>query len=539
MAGMVNRVGGLASGLDIDQIISDLMKAQRLRLDRIKQDKEIWQWRQEDYRSLNSSLLALRNEVFNLRLQGSFMVKTATSADEGIVTATASGGAVPTVYQVKVERLATAATNVSTDTISASSENKIDPSANLLSQLNKLRGGSSFADVLGGETKFSFTINGVEFVFDAATDSLNTIIAKVNATKEAGVTMFYDPVADKVAIATTYTGDRNPGSAQAGGAEIQIDGAFLTEVLFLNEANEQGGTDAKFSINGLELTSHTNSYTVNGVTFNFTGVTPGGLSGTATTVTVAYDVEAAVKAIKDFVDKYNEVIALINAKLNEARYPDYRPLTETEIEEGKLTEKQIDQWQAKARSGILKNDPLLRSILDAMRQVLASVVEGLTDKVTVTVGGQSKTITANSLSVIGITTGPYTENGKLYLDENRLREALQSNPEAVMALFTRSKDEDGSDLPPAERGIAVRLYEAINNGIQRITSQAGTAGALVDNSYIGRLLRDYDRRISDYEERLAKIEDRYWRQFTALETAINRMNMQSMWLAQQFASGGQ
>ncbi|KUK12107.1 MAG: Flagellar capping protein [Moorella sp. 60_41] len=530
---MVNRVGGLASGLDIGQIISDLMKAQRLRLDRIKQDREIWQWRQEEYRTVNSSLLALRDVVFNLRLQGTFLAKTAVSADASIVTATAAGSAVPTVYQVKVKSLATAATNVSTQSISASPEEKIDPSANLLSQLDKLAGQFERDE----NNNFSFRINGVEFTFNAATDSLNTVIAKVNATKEAGVTMFYDPVADKVAIATTYTGDRNPGSAQAGGAEIQIDGAFLTEVLFLNEANEQGGTDAEFSLNGLELTSHTNSYTVNGVTFRFTGVTPGGLEGTATAVTVAHDVDAVVKAVKDFVDKYNEVIGLINAKLNEARYPDYRPLTETEIEKGKLTEKQIDQWQAKARSGILKNDPLLRSILDAMRQVLASVVGGLTDKVTVTVGGQSKTITANSLSVIGITTGPYTENGKLYLDENRLREALQSNPEAVMALFTRSKDEDGSDLPPAERGIAVRLYEAINNGIQRITAQAGRAGALVDNSYIGRLLREYDRRLGDYEERLARLEDRYWRQFTALETAINRMNMQSMWLAQHFMPG--
>ncbi|GFN24160.1 flagellar filament capping protein FliD [Thermanaeromonas sp. C210] len=538
MAGTVNRVGGLASGLDIDQIISDLMKAQRLRLDRIKQDKEIWQWRQEDYRSLNSSLLALRNVVFNLRLQATFTAKTAASSDSSIVTAAAAGSAVPTVYQVKVESLATAATNVSTESISKPEGDKIDPSASLLSQLDKLKGGNALG-LNENNTSFSFTINGQEFTVDAATDSLNTIIAKVNATKEAGVTMFYDPVADKVAIATTYTGDRNPAGDPDGDAEIQLDGAFLTEVLFLNEANEQGGTDAKFSINGLELTSHTNSYTVNGVTFNFTGITAGGLNGTATTVTVDYDVDAAVKAIKDFVDKYNEVIALINAKLNEARYPDYRPLTETEIEEGKLTEKQIDQWQAKARSGILKNDPLLRSVLDSMRRVLGGVVEGLNEEVTVTVGGQKQDVAADRLSVIGITTGPYTENGKLYLDEGRLREALESNPEAVMALFTRTRDENGNELPAARQGIAQQLYEAINKGIERITSQAGTAGALVDNSYIGRLLREYDRRLEDYEERLARLEDRYWRQFTALETAINRMNMQSMWLAQNFMSGGQ
>ncbi|KUK35978.1 MAG: Flagellar hook 2 domain-containing protein, partial [Thermacetogenium phaeum] len=60
MAG-INRVSGLASGMDIDQIVSDLMKAQRMRLDRVIQDRQIWQWKQEDYRSLNASLLSLRN----------------------------------------------------------------------------------------------------------------------------------------------------------------------------------------------------------------------------------------------------------------------------------------------------------------------------------------------------------------------------------------------------------------------------------------------------------------------------------------------
>lgn len=516
MPTIVNRVGGLASGLDIDQIVSDLMKAQRLRLDKIKQDKQIWQWKQEDYRSINSILLSLRNEVFNLRLQGTFLVKKATSSNESVVTATASGSAPVGTYQVKVESLATVASNVSTSKVSPEN-NKIDP-AKPLSQY------------WGDLSNFEFTINGVKFSFDATKDSLNTVIAKVNGTKEAGVVMFYDSAADYVVLATTATGST---------ATIQISdirGDFLTNKLHL-DSSVKIGQDASFEINGLRLTSHTNSYTVNGVTLNFIGVTPGGFSGTATAVTVSTDVDAIVNTIKNFVNKYNEVIATINGKLTEARYPDYRPLTEVEIEEGKLTDKQIDEWQAKARSGLLKNDPLLRNVLDSMRQVLASVVDGLSDTATVTVSGQTKTVTVNSLSAIGITTGLYTENGKLYLDENRLREVLSSNPDAVMKLFTRIKDESGNDLPAAQRGIAVRLYDAINAGISRITSQAGRAGALVDNSYIGRLLRDYDRRISDYERRLQEIEDRYWRQFAALETAISRMNMQSAWLALQFAPG--
>ncbi|MGB9792739.1 MAG: flagellar filament capping protein FliD, partial [Thermacetogeniaceae bacterium] len=319
------------------------------------------------------------------------------------------------------------------------------------------------------------------------------------------------------------------------GAEIDVEGDFITKVLQIDETREQGGTDAEFEINGLNTTSHTNSYTVNGVTLNFKSANP----NATVTVTVSNDIDSVVNTIKDFVNKYNETLAAINAELKEERYPDYLPLTDEQIQEGKLTDKQIDQWQEKARSGLLKGDPLLTSVVSSIRAAMASIVEGLTGQVTVTSGGKPVSAVANSLSVIGITTGTWEEEGKLYLDENRLREALQSNPDAVMELFTRTKDSDGSDIKDSkQQGIAVQLYNAINNAITRITSEAGSASSLYDQSYISRVIRDLDKRISDTEERLKQLEDRYYRQFTALEEAIAQMNAQSMWLAQQFSGGG-
>ncbi|NLC07527.1 MAG: flagellar filament capping protein FliD, partial [Syntrophomonadaceae bacterium] len=301
--------------------------------------------------------------------------------------------------------------------------------------------------------------------------------------------------------------------------------------LQINMDNEQGGEDAVLEINGLQTTRKTNTFTTNGVTFTLHGVTAEGFDGTATTVTVAHNIDGVFNSIKAFVDKYNEVIAAINDKLNEQRYSDYYPLTDEEIEEGKLTDTQIDKWQEKARSGLLKNDSLLRGTVYAMRNVLASVVTGLTGKVTVTKSSQSVTTVANSLSVIGITTGDYRENGKLHLDENQLREALQSNPEAVMELFTKSSEVT------AEQGLAYRLYDTINHEISKITDKAGRAGSLVDNSVIGKTIAQLDKDMYKLEDKLAQLEDRYWRQFTAMEKAIAQLNQQSMWLVQQFMNG--
>lgn len=520
----INRISGLASGLDIDQMVSELMKAHRVPLDKIKQKKQIWQWKQEDYRAINTNLLSLRNEVFNLKLQGTFKTKKTSSSEESIVVATAGSSAQPTTYQVRVLSLATVATNASAQAIATDS---FDPKQTLASQQsNFINNNDSDFGWNTATHEFSFTINGQTFSFDGDTATLESVIAAVNANKAAGVSMFYDPTTKRVSIATLKTGDNNPGQN-----EIQFSGSFLTNVLQLNMANEQGGTDAEFEINGLSgIKSHTNTYTVNGVTFNFKMAD----SSRTVTVTVENDIDSVVNSIKNFVNKYNEVIESINKKYYEERYLDYQPLTDEQIEEGKLTDKQIDAWQEKARSGLLKGDALLSGALTGMRSTLASIVDGVTGQVVITKGTQSVTAVANQLSVIGITTGSWEEHGKLYLDETRLREALQSNPDAVVELFTRTKDANGNEITDSkQKGVAVQLYEAINSAMSRIASYAGSSGTLYDQSFIGRTIRDIDRRISDMGDRLKDLEDRYYKQFTAMEQAIARMNTQSMWLAQQ------
>lgn len=522
----INRISGLASGMDIDQIVGDLMKAQRMRLDKVVQNKQVWQWRQDDYRAINTSLLALRNEVFNLKLQSTFLSRNVTSSDEKIVTATAGNNAATTSYQVEVKQLAKVATNVSTDAIA---NDDFDESKPLLDQAENLviKQGTDFGWEAGIH-KFSFSINGKEFNFDASIHSLNDVIREVNASG-AGVTMFYDPGTKKVSIATTRTGE----NAKINLEDIN-DGAFLTNVLQLDMTEKQG-TDAVFSINGLVgMTSHDNTYTVNGVTFNFNAAEEGKM----VTVTVEQDIDSIVASIKGFVDKYNETLEVINDKLYEARYPDYNPLTDEQIEEGKLTDRQIDAWQDKARSGLLKGDTLLENTASGMRSVLSGVMAGASGEVTVTRGTQEFTTAADRLSVIGITTGPWSERGKLHLDENRLREALQSNPEAVMELFTSSKDADGKEITDSkQKGLAVQLYDVIKHSMSRITKQAGSGDSLYDDSFIGRTVKDIDKNIEVMESRFQQLEDRYYKQFIAMEQAINRMNAQSMWLAQQFFSG--
>ncbi len=91
------------------------------------------------------------------------------------------------------------------------------------------------------------------------------------------------------------------------------------------------------------------------------------------------------------------------------------------------------------------------------------------------------------MGVIGIAPSTsYTAYGQLTLNTDQLTQALQSNPQAVMALFTTSLDSSGNLLSDSsQQGLATRLFNTLTNSISQITDKAGTSGELVDNSFIG------------------------------------------------------
>jgi flagellar hook-associated protein 2 len=396
--------------------------------------------------------------------------------------------------------LAEVATDISSTALSAVGQ-KIDPNATLESQKSKFVNPWS-----GTALEFKITTynpdgtpNSKTFAVDTTVDSLNSVIARINAETSLGVTAFYEPSTDKVVISTKKTGNYATN-------EIEIEdvtGTFALGTLAL--AATAQGKNAILDINGLTgIQQYENTFTLNKITFTIKKTTT-----SPVLVTVSNDTDHIFNTVKNFVDQFNSLLDTIKKELTEERYPDYLPLTEEQKEQ--LTDKQIEQWEEKAKSGLLRNDPILSDIVYRLRRALTAPVTGLTGY--------------DSLFDIGIRTGYYWEGGKLYIDEAALREAINANPEAVMNLFTKNAAAFDS------QGLGVRLYDEVSKAINRINAQAGSAAALYDNSFLSRSIRDLDERIDITEERLKELEDRYWRQFAALEQALAAMQAQSDWLA--------
>lgn len=160
--------------------------------------------------------------------------------------------------------------------------------------------------------------------------------------------------------------------------------------------------------------------------------------------------------------------------------------------------------------------------------------------------GATVKATYNRLSQIGITTGDYTENGKLYLDKDALQRALTEDPDGVIRLLTNYEEAKVYPEDPAHdvarkkaaeessKGVFYKLHEIIVAEISKFTNKAGVTGTVSTATALGQELYNLEDRIETFQDRLATEEDRLWNMFNSMETAINRMNTQMSYLQNMF-----
>lgn len=243
-------------------------------------------------------------------------------------------------------------------------------------------------------------------------------------------------------------------------------------------------------------------------------------------LTSATNVDEIIAKIKDFAKTYNGLITELNNLIKETKNRDYPPLTEAQREE--MDEKQIELWEQKAKSGLLRSDSIIREGLSSMRALVYESNPAVSNT------------KYNTLFSIGITTSKnYNDGGLLEIDETKLRKALEDDPDAVTTLFTNiGKKEDtvienGVEKKVDTQGYLYKLRDAMTNIKVKIEKKAGRS-TMTENQYsLGKSLKEIAERISNWKTKLQTIETRYWKQFTAMEQAINKANMQASYFQQQ------
>lgn len=491
---MVTRVNGF-SGMDIDTMVKNMMAAKRIPMDKLTQQKQLVQWQRDSYREVNSKLVDFKSN----KLTKTYGVSSALNAHKAVTTgntdalkAVANADANGVDMKVSITQLA--------------SKGKLETNG----AGSKFTTSSTLTDLGATSTDpYKLKVNDQTFSFSSDT-AISTIISKINANTDAKVTASFDEIKGKLIITSNTMGSKSEVKLGTDAGDNT-----LLEVFSGVKQNDKG-KDAVVYINDTQIVKDTNSFTVNGVLLTLSATTSTttdpfkgpeylGAIDKPVNISIQSDPTKAIDSIKAFVEDYNSLISLLNSKISEEKYRDFAPLTDEQ--KADMKEADITNWTEKAKSGLLKNDDILKSTISSLRAVISEKL--------------------GSLSAIGITTGQYFENGKLYVDEEKLTKALNNNSQVVTELF------QGTASAP-KSGIFTIMATKVDNSLDSLVKRVGTnkfstdlTSTFKEESVMGKKLKEYNTRISDMLTMLNNAETRYYKQFSAMETAMNKLQAQS------------
>ncbi len=365
--------------------------------------------------------------------------------------------------------------------------------------------------------------DGAEEIVITADDTLNTLMNKIN--ENTNITMSYSSATDKFSITSKENG---------ASGKVEVDADVAAAFGFGSTALTAEGEDAVIAIkydgsdDVITLTRDSNSFEVDGLTVSLKGKFGYKADGSrdegaeAVEISATVDADKVVDNIKAMVEEYNAIVELVNSELTTKHDRDYNPLTSDQKKE--LSEDEIKNYEEEAKKGLLFGDSDLRMLSNSLRTVISG---GLQEE----------------FRKIGISTSDsYSDNGKIELDEEKLRSALATDPENVEKLFTSAAGTN-ADGTASYNGLATNLKDVMykyanplgsseSKGI--LVRKAGTPSSplsLTENEIYNQI-SSIDKMIKTLQTRLENERDRYISQFTSLETLISQMNNQSSWLSQ-------
>ena len=325
-----------------------------------------------------------------------------------------------------------------------------------------------------GSGNGSFSINGVSIDYNVTNDSVQNIVARINASN-AGVTASFDRVNDRFSLTNKTTGD-------VGVAISESPGGLLESLGLGGGATLSRGKNAQFSIDGGPvLTSASNTFddSIHGIA----GLSVTATSETTESVTVAGDSSGAKSKVEDFIAKYNAVQSLIETQTRT-----------TTAADGRVT------------ASTLSGNRELSDIAKALRNKVFAAVPGLTGAV-------------QRLEGLGIDFKTGTNELEIK-DATKLDVGLRDNGDAVRSLFGDSTD-----------GLVKRL----DTYVKQIT---GSTGSLTtQTTSLAKQSKDIDEQIATMDRRLTQQRQLLESSFIRMEEAQSNIQNQLASLNNAFGSG--
>lgn len=501
---MPNRITGINSGLDVEALVAATLKPERIKIDTEIQKRKAIEYQQEQYKQIMSDVTGFYDKYFDILKSGNLMSTSSyqtldfTSSDTTKVTAKGFAGASIDNYTVNVTKLASKAVTTLT-------------TSELTTSLNN--GGAALTLTFGDKT-VNFNIEK-----DASNNlDVNKTVSSLNSALNAA----------GVSVSAKY-------SEFSGGIILESGSMGASQTFNITGLNDSGGnplaprvaagTDLEGSItkNGVatpyNLSGTSNTVTVDNVQFTLKGVT----DGTPATLTGESNVNGLKDKIVNFVNDYNKLLEQINTKIYEKRDKDYMPLTD-EQKKG-MTDDQIESWEKKAKTGLLRKDNDLQRIVSSMKSAMTTVISG----------------SGMHLEAIGISpVKNYAEkNGMLTIDEDKLTKALQENAGNVKDLFTRvASTTDTTDKGGIFTQLKNTLYNEFKVSTSPLSRKVGLSGTGTEyNNTLAKNIAEKKKIIADLNTAFTRKENALYKRYSELEKALQSLNSQQASLSNMLGLG--
>lgn len=500
------RISGLMSTLDVDAMVKTSLALEQSKIDKIKQNIAYSEWRKEAYRGVNTALADFKNAYLSLANNSTTMASSALFNAKTATLSATSAMKVTVNSDVQLDNLKVQSSKVATKAYVQSAEftptDGKSVSEMTIKEIADKTGATLTTTVEDGVEVVKFKINGKDFTFPPLTATMGEVVNTIN-NANIGVKMAYNSFNKSFEFRSTDTGtNAKVDIADSSGLFVGTKGLFGSGDGAGNLS--ASGTNAQIVVDGKTTESQTNKFTVDG--FNFEILAD---SNQAVDITVGKDVSGVYDRISKFVDAYNKLVTDLSSKISERKSYKYKPLTDSEKE--KLSEKEITDLESKAKQGMLYNDNGIRSLLGEVRSIFS----------------QLESSTGIKFSDIGITTGTYQQspNGQLVINEQKLKDAIEKNGTDVANLFTKKVSFGDDEAKYAGGGLVAKMEILINDYTKNATD--------VTIAGLSKNISNFESKKTRLLDLLATKEDKLYARYSALETALSKMNGTSSWLFSQ------
>ncbi|UYJ40334.1 MAG: flagellar filament capping protein FliD [Lachnospiraceae bacterium] len=340
-----------------------------------------------------------------------------------------------------------------------------------------------------------------QYTFESKTERDNVAKEAVNNAVTA-----YNKVASK--------GITSTNSALAALGLQNVDGSAVSE-----SSNSLGmvvteASDTEIVYNGATLKSNNTSIEVAGVTLNLLGTTA---TGESVNITVSNDTSAVYDTIKEFITEYNSILKTMNTYYDAASASSYEVLTDDQKKA--MSDDEVDKWNTKIKDSLLRRDSTLNSLISTLK----------TDMMGTVTASNGKTY---SLANLGITTSSknYSEGGLLHIKGDEDDDEFADSTNTLMQML----EEDPDTVKEVLSGLASNLYDSLNKKMG--TTTLSSALTFYNDKEMASQLSDYKKEISDWESKLSDMEEKYYSQFSAMESALAKIQSQQNTLSSYLGS---